>query len=214
MRRTPLPQEVTDSCVVAVMRGLGTERAVDVAAAALAGGVSVFEVTMESPGAAATIEALVARGHIVGAGTVLSIGDADAAVESGARFLVAPHTDEEIVTWATDRNHPIVPGGYTPTEISRAWGYGASAVKLFPASVGGPALVRAILGPLGGVPLMVSGGVDGTNIASFLSAGAFAACVGGWLVDAHDLTTVSERAETLMAAVRTVTAQTSDETNR
>jgi len=203
MSRTPLPEEVTDSRVVAVMRGLGTDRAVDVAAAALAGGVSVFEVTMESPGAATTIEALVAGGHIVGAGTVLSVDDAHVAVESGARFLVSPHTDEEVVTWATDRNHPIVPGAYTPTEISQAWRHGASAVKLFPASIGGPGLVRAVLGPLGGVPLMVTGGVDGTNIASFLSAGAFAAGVGGWLVDHDDLTTVTERAELLVTAART-----------
>ena len=203
MNRTALPSEISESRVVAVMRGLETDRAVDVAAAAFAGGVSVFEVTMDSPRANRTIAALVERGHTVGAGTVLSIADAQSAVDSGARFLVSPHTDEEIIAWAIDRDHPIIPGGYTPTEIAHAWSRGVAAVKLFPASIGGPALVRAILGPLSGVPVMVTGGVDGSNIADFLAAGAVAAGVGGWLVDAEDLATVSERAEVLAVATST-----------
>ena len=203
MNRMTLPRELTESRVVGVMRGLETDNAVDVAAASLAGGVSVFEVTMDSPRAERTIESLVARGHVVGAGTVLSVADARAAIDSGAQFLVSPHTDEETIAWAVDRDLPIVPGGYTPTEIFHAWSRGAAAVKLFPASIGGPALVRAILGPLSGIPVMVTGGVDGSNIADFLAAGAVAAGVGGWLVDANDLSVVSERAEVLSVAALT-----------
>jgi 2-dehydro-3-deoxyphosphogluconate aldolase/(4S)-4-hydroxy-2-oxoglutarate aldolase len=203
MTRTPLPSEIMESRVVAVMRGLETDRAVDVAAAALAGGVSVFEVTMDSPRADRTIAALVERGHAVGAGTVLSIADAHSAVDSGAQFLVSPHTDDEVLAWAVHGSHPIVPGGYTPSEVAHAWSRGAAAVKLFPASIGGPGLVRAILGPLGGVPLVVTGGIDGSNVAAFLSAGALAAGVGGWLVSAKDLATVKERAEFLKDAALT-----------
>ena len=203
MNRMTLPRELTESRVVGVMRGLETDNAVDVAAASLAGGVSVFEVTMDSPRAERTIESLAARGHVVGAGTVLSVADARAAIDSGAQFLVSPHTDEETIAWAVDRDLPIVPGGYTPTEIFHAWSRGAAAVKLFPASIGGPALVRAILGPLSGIPVMVTGGVDGSNIADFLAAGAVAAGVGGWLVDANDLSVVSERAEVLSVAALT-----------
>ena len=203
MSRMTLPRELTESRVVGVMRGLETDNAVDVAAASLAGGVSVFEVTMDSPRAERTIESLAARGHVVGAGTVLSVADARAAIDSGAQFLVSPHTDEETIAWAVDRDLPIVPGGYTPTEIFHAWSRGAAAVKLFPASIGGPALVRAILGPLSGIPVMVTGGVDGSNIADFLAAGAVAAGVGGWLVDANDLSVVSERAEVLSVAALT-----------
>lgn len=200
MNRMALPREFVESRVVAVMRGLETDNAVDVAAAALAGGVSVFEVTMDSPRAQRTIESLAARGHVVGAGTVLSVTDAHTAVESGAQFLVSPHMDEETIAWAIDRDVPIVPGGYTSTEIFRAWSRGAAAVKLFPASIGGPALVRAVLGPLSGIRIMVTGGIDGSNIGDFLEAGAVAAGVGGWLVDADDLATVSERAEVLSVA--------------
>ncbi len=203
MNRTVLPREITDSRVVGVMRGLETGNAIDVATACLSGGVSVFEVTMDSPRAERTIESLVAHGHVVGAGTVLSIADAHTAVESGAQFLVSPHTDEETIAWTIDRDIPFVPGGYTSTEIFHAWNRGAAAVKLFPASVGGPALVRAILGPLSGIPVMVTGGVDGSNIADFLAAGAVAAGVGGWLVDAGDLATVSERAKVLSGAALT-----------
>jgi 2-dehydro-3-deoxyphosphogluconate aldolase/(4S)-4-hydroxy-2-oxoglutarate aldolase len=203
MNRMVLPRELTESRVVAVMRGLETDNAVDVAAASLAGGVSVFEVTMDSPRAERTIESLAARGHVVGAGTILSVADAHAAIESGAQFLVSPHTDEETIAWAIDRDLPIVPGGYTSTEIFHAWSRGAAAVKLFPASIGGPALVRAILGPLSGISVMVTGGVDGSNIADFLAAGAVAAGVGGWLVDADDLAMVSERAKVLSVAALT-----------
>jgi 2-dehydro-3-deoxyphosphogluconate aldolase/(4S)-4-hydroxy-2-oxoglutarate aldolase len=183
------------------MRGIGTDRSVDVADAARAGGVVVFEVTMDSPGATATIEALALLGHVVGAGTVLSIDDAMRAAGSGAQFLVSPHTEERVVGWATENGHPIVPGAFTPTEIVSAWDLGAAAVKLFPAAVGGPELVRAVSGPLGDIPLMVTGGIDATNVASYLSAGAVAAGVGGWLVGGDDLDLVQRRSVQLVEAV-------------
>lgn len=204
MKRVPLPERVAAGRVVAVMRGLGTDRSIDVADAARSGGVVVFEVTMDSPDAPRTIEALASRGHTVGAGTVLSIDDAQAASASGAEFLVSPHTDEKVVAWATESGHAVVPGGYTPTEIVSAWDLGASAVKLFPASIGGPGFVRAVSGPLGHIPLMVTGGIDATNIVSYLAAGAVAAGVGGWLVSGEDLNLVKCRSEELIEAARTV----------
>jgi 2-dehydro-3-deoxyphosphogluconate aldolase/(4S)-4-hydroxy-2-oxoglutarate aldolase len=202
MMRAGLPEAVMASRLVGVMRGIGIDRSVDIAEAARAGGVVVFEVTMDSPGATATIEALASLGHVVGAGTVLSIDDAIGAAASGAQFLVSPHTDTGVVGWATANGHPIVPGAFTPTEIVSAWDLGAAAVKLFPASIGGPELVRAISGPLGDVPLMVTGGIDAANVASYLSAGAVAAGVGGWLVGGEDLDRVRRRSEQLVEAVR------------
>ena len=204
MKRVPLPEGVVVGRVVAVMRGIGTDRGIDVADAARSGGVAVFEVTMDSPDAVRTIDALVSRGHIVGAGTVLSVEDAQAASEAGAQFLVSPHTDEQVVAWATESGHAVVPGGYTPTEIVSAWDLGASAVKLFPASIGGPAFVRAVSSPLGHIPLIVTGGIDASNIASYLAAGAVAVGVGGWLVSSEDLNQVRRRSEELVEAARTV----------
>ena len=202
MSRASLPSEVVDFRIVAVMRGMETGRCIDVADAACAGGVTVFEVTMDSPDAVGTIDALVGVGHVVGAGTVRSVEDARHAVESGARFLVSPHTDEAVARWAVDHGHAMVPGGYTPTEIVSAWDLGVAAVKLFPASAGGPNFVRAVKGPLPEIPIMVTGGIDDSNIASYLSAGALAVGVGGWLVGPTDLKTVRSRAEAIVASSR------------
>jgi len=192
------------SRLVGVMRGLNTDRGVDVAGAARDGGVTVFEVTMDSPCAAGTIEALTSLGHVVGAGTVLSIDDARAAVESGAKFLVSPHTGAKVISWAIERGHPIVPGAYTPTEIVSAWSLGVSAVKLFPASIGGPDLVKAVAAPLRNVPLMVTGGIDASNVSAYLSSGAVAAGIGGWLVGSDELETVRQRAAMLVEAIRAI----------
>jgi 2-dehydro-3-deoxyphosphogluconate aldolase/(4S)-4-hydroxy-2-oxoglutarate aldolase len=202
LNRVAFPEEVILSRIVAVIRGIGTQRSVDVADAARAGGVTVFEVTMDSPTATATIEALALLGHVVGAGTVLSMDDALSAADSGAQFLVSPHTHERVVEWATENGHPMVPGAYTPTEIVSAWELGATAVKLFPASLGGPEFVRAISSPLKDIPLMVTGGIEAANVASYLSAGAVAAGVGGWLVGGDDLGRVQRRSIQLVGAVR------------
>ena len=204
MMRAKLPGDVTSSRVVAVMRGIGTDRSLDVADAARTGGVVVFEITMDSPDASRTIEALASQGHTVGAGTVVSIDDARAALSSGAQFLVSPHTDERVVEWAVEHGQAIIPGGYTPTEIVAAWDLGASAVKLFPASIGGPQFVEAVSGPLGHIPLIVTGGIDATNVASFLSSGALAAGVGGWLVGGEDLERVRRRARELVEVVHSM----------
>jgi 2-dehydro-3-deoxyphosphogluconate aldolase/(4S)-4-hydroxy-2-oxoglutarate aldolase len=183
------------------MRGLETDRCIDIAAAMADSGLAVVEVTMDSPDAARTIAALVSRGHTVGAGTVMSIGEAHEAIDAGAAFLVAPHTDDAVVRWAVDQQYPMVPGAFTPSEVLLAWNLGASAVKLFPASIGGADLVKSIAAPFGHIPLMVTGGIDASNVASFLVAGASAAGVGGWLVGQANLDVVRERAALLVAAV-------------
>jgi len=201
MKRVSLPDEVTRTRLVAVIRGFGTDRCVDIAAATRDAGISVAEVTMDSPDASSTISALAAAGYSVGAGTVMSVSEAQRAVDAGAAFLVAPHTDEGVVRWAVENRHPIVPGAYTPTEVVTAWNLGVSAVKLYPASVGGPSLVTSIAAVLGRVPLMVTGGIDASNVESFLSAGAALAGVGGWLVGPANLDTVRDRAARLVEAV-------------
>lgn len=201
MTRGQLPERLTSSRVVAVIRGFDPNRAVDVAHAASAGGVTVSEITMDSPNATRTIETLSLQGRDVGAGTVLSVEQAEAAVDAGAHFLVSPHTDPRIVVWAVERGVPIVPGGFSPTEIMAAWNLGASAVKVFPASVGGPALVRAVKAPLAVVTLMVTGGIDAGNIGAYMGAGASIAGIGGWLVDHEDLGVVQQRASDLMSAL-------------
>lgn len=180
--------------VVPVARGLALDRLHRLAAALRAAGVGVLEVTMDSPQAAEAIAELAASGLAVGAGTVLSVGQAADALAAGAQFLVSPHTDPDLVRWSAARDAPFVPGAFTPTEVLSGWAAGAAAVKLFPAAAAGPALVRELRGPLPHVPLIPSGGISDRNAGDFLAAGAVAVAIGGWLTGAGpDL--LPERAE-------------------
>lgn len=199
MSRSQLPTVVTDTGVIAVLRGLDPDRVKAVAGVLRRSGIIVLEVTMDSPDATSSIEGSVGEGAVVGAGTVMSVADAEAAIAAGAEFLVSPHTDLEVVRWARKRDIPIVPGAFTPTEVSVAWNAGAAAVKIFPASVGGPGLLKAIRGPFGELPLIPTGGITASNAGEFLAAGAVAVGIGGWLTDHKDLGVVGERAAAVVA---------------
>ncbi len=162
--------------MIAILRGIEPSRLPALVRALAEGGIRAVEVTLNSPGALASIEALCVdagdRGVAVGAGTVLDRRSAMDAVSAGATFLVAPHVDPPTIGWAVDHGVPILPGAMTPTEILVAWSAGASAVKLFPASVVGPAFVREVRGPLADVPLVPTGGITAATAAAFIGAGA------------------------------------------
>ena len=149
--RPPLPVGLVTGGVVAIARRLNADNAPQVADALVAGGVFAFEITLNEPVVVAlrAIESVATRAptRAIGAGTVLSIDSARLAVDAGATFLVMPHTDPELVAWAAARGVPTLPGAFTPTEVLAAWRAGAAAVKLFPASVAGPAFVRECHGP-------------------------------------------------------------------
>lgn len=203
MNRSPLPSAVAKMRLIAVLRGLGPDRVGDVVDVLHRAGIGVFEITMDSPDAVASIEESAAGGVVVGAGTIMSIADAEAAADAGVRFLVSPHTDRAVVRWAVGEGIPMVPGAFTPTELVAAWNAGASAVKVFPASVGGPGLLKALRGPFGDLPLIPTGGITTDNAAAFLAAGAAAVGVGGWLTGHDDLNVIAERAAAIVEACRT-----------
>lgn len=192
-----LPDAVVDQRIIAVARGQDGDTAADLARALGAGGLTVLEITVERGQGIEAIAALAGGSCVVGAGTVTAREQARAAVDAGASFLVSPHLDLELVSWASSRGVPFIPGVFTPTEIQAALAAGAAAVKLFPASVGGPALVRALLGPYPDLPVIPTGGVDDTNARSYLDAGAVAVGVGGWLTGGTDLGLIEERARGL-----------------
>lgn len=203
MTRTNLPKAITDQRVIAVLRGLDTDRVDMVTETLHDSGIDTVEITMESPNAAESIRSAAARASsVVGAGTVMSIADAEAAVAAGAAFLVAPHTDLAVVRWAVDRSVPIVPGCFTPTEVMAAWSAGAAAIKIFPASVGGLELLKAVRGPFGDLPLIPTGGVTAGNAGAFLGSGAVAVGVGGWLTGQEDLGVIAVRASAIAAICR------------
>ena len=148
-----------------------------------------------------SIRWLVAAGYDVGAGTVLALDDAVKARDAGAAFLVSPSLDRDLIEWATDNAMPFVPGGLTPSEIVSAWALGASAVKLFPASLGGPGYLKDIRGPLRDIPIIPTGGVSEANAADYLAAGAIAVGVGGWLTAHDDVDEIVRRANRLAESV-------------
>lgn len=148
-------------------------------------GARAFEITFDSLSAARDIEAIRARldqradgPFLVGAGTVLTRAQLDAARAAGANFGVAPVLDVDVLRAAVDDGFPFVPAGMTPSEMHVAWSNGATFIKLFPASVAGPQFIREIRGPFREIEIIPTGGVDASNAQSFLDAGAVAVGVG------------------------------------
>jgi 2-dehydro-3-deoxyphosphogluconate aldolase / (4S)-4-hydroxy-2-oxoglutarate aldolase len=147
-------------------------------------GVRVVEITLDGEDALGAIERTRARGDVtVIAGTVREPHQVDAAVAAGADAIVAPTLSLAVLERAAALATPAIPGALTPTEIDAAWRAGAALVKLFPARLGGPGYVRAVLAPLAGVPLLATGGVDAANARDYLDAGAVAVGVGSGLGD-------------------------------
>lgn len=210
MTRAEVCKRIEAVGIVPVIRAPTPELALLACEAILAGGISVFEITMTTPDAPAVIRALRVRlgeKALIGAGTVLDAADARACIEAGAEFIVSPGFDPATIAAAHEAGIAAMPGALTPTEVIAAWKAGADVVKIFPCSaMGGASYLRALKSPLPQVKLMPTGGVNIDTAADFLAAGAVALGVGSELVDiaavrdgrAHVLT---ERAAEFVAAV-------------
>jgi len=193
---------ILESGVVAIMRAKNSDQLLDAAKAVLAGGVNAIEVTMTTPGALDVIrEATSQFGSEVlfGVGSVLDPETARAAILAGAKFVVCPTLNLKTIEICKRYSIPVMPGAYTPTEILTAWEAGADVVKVFPASIGGPAYIKAVKAPLPHIRMAAVGGVDLNNTADFFKAGVEVVGVGGELVnqkllDARDFAAITERA--------------------
>jgi 2-dehydro-3-deoxyphosphogluconate aldolase / (4S)-4-hydroxy-2-oxoglutarate aldolase len=175
------------------------------ATALTAGGVGAVEITLTTPGALEAIADLAATGgggSLVGAGTVLDERAAREVIARGARFVVSPTLDRAVIRYCRDHDVPCMPGALTPTELLEAWHAGASAVKLFPASVVGPRYLREILAPLPFLRVVPSGGVSIENAGDWVRAGAAAVSVGSALVKGReDWAELTHRARALVECV-------------
>lgn len=196
--------------IVAILRGCDPAAIPDISAALYEGGIRLLEITLNSPGALEAIQQVGARfgeRMVIGAGTVLTVEEVRAAVRAGARFILSPSLDIDIIRVTRELGAVSVPGAFTATEILTAYRGGADIVKVFPASVG-PAYFRDIRGPLPQIPLMPTGGVNLENIRDFQKAGAVAFGVGSALVPAlqpagkEQLRELTARAERYVAAIR------------
>lgn len=183
---TPLAAALDAVPVVAVVRHDRAEDAAAIADAAIDGGIQVIEVTFTVPNAPELISAVRSRhpGAVVGAGTVLTTDQLDAAVVAGAEFAVSPVFDEEVAARAERRGMPFAPGAATPTEIARAASAGAALVKIYPAATLGPGFVRAVRDVLPTIPLMPTGGIRPADVEAWLDAGARAVGIAGALSSA------------------------------
>ncbi|MEX1343235.1 MAG: bifunctional 4-hydroxy-2-oxoglutarate aldolase/2-dehydro-3-deoxy-phosphogluconate aldolase [Candidatus Limnocylindrales bacterium] len=205
--RPAIPDLVRQSKVIAIGRNVPAADAPRVGEALVAGGVHIMELTLNQPEDAAlrSIEALAAVADdldaLVGAGTVLSIGAAKRAVDAGARFIVSPHTDTELIAWCALNGVPCYPGALSPTEIHAAWAAGASAVKLFPASAVGTGYLKQIAGPFPDIEFIPTGGVSAETAGDWIAAGAVAVGMGGWLIGDGQPAGISERSRAVVAAV-------------
>jgi 2-dehydro-3-deoxyphosphogluconate aldolase/(4S)-4-hydroxy-2-oxoglutarate aldolase len=173
--------------IVAIVRLERYDRAVEVARALLAGGISAIEFTLTGQGANQAVTACreaLGDAAQIGVGTVLRPADAQSAIDAGAQFVVTPALRPLVIEACRARGVPILCGALTPSEALTAHEAGAEMVKIFPARAFGPAYVKDLLAPLPFLKLVPTGGVGAENARAFLAAGAAAVGIGGNLVAA------------------------------
>jgi 2-dehydro-3-deoxyphosphogluconate aldolase/(4S)-4-hydroxy-2-oxoglutarate aldolase len=177
--------------VIPVVRASSAQEASRAVEAICAGGISVIEITMTVPGAPALIQQVVREYGdrvVTGAGTVLRADQAKMCLDAGAEFLVSPGLATSVLTTALACQKLAIPGAMTPTELMLALEHEARLVKIFPAgNLGGPKYLKALKAPFPNAALIPTGGVNASNAADYITAGAFALGVGADLIDAKAL---------------------------
>lgn len=190
--REAIIQKVLDKKIVAIVRGVYGQDALNLASALYAGGIELLEVTFdqsrpESLNRTSDTVKLLCRElgdkMYFGAGTVTTIEMLNLAKEAGAGFIVSPDCNPEVIKATVEAGMVSMPGAMTPTEILTAYRAGADFVKVFPTAGLGSAYIKAVRGPLNHIRLLAVGGVNEKNIADFLAAGCVGAGVGGNLVN-------------------------------
>ena len=195
--------------VIGILRGVSREVLSDVLSVSVDAGLRFIEVTLNTRDALALIESAVndfSKSIVVGAGTVLSLQEAESAYKAGARFIVSPTLNISVSDFCKKKKIPYFPGAFTPTEIENAWNSGASMVKVFPASQVGPKYFKEIKGPFNQIPLMAVGGVRADNVAEFFNSGASAIAVGASIfspkrMEAREFSVIKQELKEILLAV-------------
>ena len=187
--------------------------AAPLAKALVEGGLPCAEVTFRTAAAEESIRIMATEypDMFVGAGTVLTIEQVDRAVAAGAKFIVSPGFDPEIVDYCLGKEIPVFPGCITPSEVAQAVKRGLKVVKFFPAEqFGGVATIKAMAAPYVGLKFMPTGGVSAKNLESYLSCDKIIACGGSWMVKGDlvkagkfdEIKNLTEEAVKLAASIR------------
>ena len=167
--------------VMVIIRHDALFNSVELCYSVLEAGFNIVEIPMNTPGAPDLIGKAAASLNpdmVIGAGTVLSVDECKKALDAGASFIVSPVFNLTVVEYCTKINVPVFPGAATPTEVYNAYLAGATMVKLFPASAFGPSYIKSLKGPLGNMPILAVGGINGSNVHEYLSQGADAVAIG------------------------------------
>ena len=175
-------KRIEESGIVAVVRAENPDQALKIAEAVKAGGIQAIEITMTVPGAIDVIKKLTEIYNnneiLIGAGSVLDAETARICLLAGAEYIVSPTLDVETIKLCNRYQKIVMPGAMSVTEVLRAMEAGADIVKIFPATLFGPKIIKAIKGPLPQAPLLPTGGVSVDNVAEWIKAGSFAVGVG------------------------------------
>ncbi|AEG15209.1 bifunctional 4-hydroxy-2-oxoglutarate aldolase/2-dehydro-3-deoxy-phosphogluconate aldolase [Desulfofundulus sp. TPOSR] len=208
-------KQILDCGIVAVVRAETPGQALKVAEAVRKGGITAIEITMTVPGAIDVIRELVSNFRpeemLVGAGTVLDAETARLAMLAGAEFIVGPNLNPEVVRISNRYQKICMPGAMSVTEVVQAMELGADVVKIFPGSIFGPEIIKAIRGPLPQVPLMPTGGVSLDNVDRWIKAGAVAVGVGSEItkkgLQNNDYDLITETARAFVEKIRAARQQ-------
>ena len=158
--------------------------AVPLARALLNGGIGCAEITFRTASAEEAIRRIGGECHemLVGAGTVLTVQQAEQAIRAGAQYIVAPGFDAAVVEWCLGNGVPVLPGVATPTEINMALARGVKLLKFFPAEeIGGVRMLKTLLAPYQEVQFIPTGGINARNLAEYLALPNVVACGGSWM---------------------------------
>lgn len=180
-----MEQRLEEYGVVPVVVLKDTKDAIPLADALIKGGLSCAEVTFRTEAAEESIRLMSEKypEMLVGAGTVLTTEQVDRAVNAGAKFIVSPGFDAEIVDYCLDKNIPVFPGCITPSEVAQAVKRGLKVIKFFPAEqAGGVAMIKAMGAPYNMVKFMPTGGISAKNLLEYLSCSNIVCCGGSWMV--------------------------------
>lgn len=183
-------KRLSDSCIVPVVVLDDAQHAVPTAKAMAAGGVDVMEITFRTAAAEDSIRAVAESCPevLVGAGTVITLEQCKRAVNAGAKFIVSPGFDAEVVQWCVDNDVAVTPGCVTPSEIMAAMKLGLKVVKFFPANVyGGLGAMKSLAGPFGGIKFIPTGGVNAQNLGEYFAAPFIHAVGGSWICPKADI---------------------------
>lgn len=181
-------KELSEHKIISIIRGYDTEEVLKIVTALIEAHIKFVEITINSPNAITTIQKVTQQhGHQihVGAGTVQTVEDCHKAIEAGAKYIISPDTNIEVIQYTKRQGCWSIPGALTPTEISQAYFAGADIIKVFPASVFGPSYIKEVKAPLDKAVLLPTGGIQKDNIKAFIDNGAIGVGISSGIVKSN-----------------------------